>query len=189
MNEDTGGPRRPAGRRRPGWLAAALARAALLPAALAGAALLAAGCGGGSPPAAPSPAPGNVQQLDVFAACMRGHGVLNFYFSNSASAANSSTALSVMGHYVTGVNPQTSQFRAAMKACKHLLPGGGPRPMTQRQINNMVRFAACMRSHGYPGYPDPIAQSGGVEQPPPPSDIDTNSAAFQAAEKTCNTSS
>jgi hypothetical protein len=163
-----------------------LRRAAGL-ATLALTALLAAACGG-SPSAAPSPAPGNVQQLDVFAACMRGHGVLNFYFSGSRSASDSSTALSIMGHYVTGVNPHTAQFSAAMKACKHLLPGGGPRPMTRQQINQMVKFAACMRAHGYPDYPDPIVRNGGVDQSLP-ANIDTNSAQFQAAEKTCNTSS
>jgi hypothetical protein len=159
-------------------------------AALALTALLAAACGG-SPSAAarPSPGPGNVQQLDVFAACMRGHGVLNFYLSNSAAASNSSTTLSIMGHYVTGVNPQTSQFSAAMKACKHLLPGGGPHQMTQQQINNLVKFAACMRSHGYPDYPDPVVQNGGVMEQPLPSNIDTNSAQFQKAQQTCNSNS
>jgi len=164
-------------------------RRALAAAGLAGAALLAAACSG-SPLAAPSasPGPGNVQQLDVFAACMRGHGVLNFYFSGSRSASDSSTALSIMGHYVTGVNPQTAQFSAAMKACKHLLPGGGPRPMTQRQINQMVKFAACMRAHGYPDYPDPIVQNGGIEEQPLPSSIDTSSPQFQAVQQTCSSS-
>jgi hypothetical protein len=52
-----------------------------------------------------------------------------------------------------------------------------------------VKFAACMRAHGYPDYPDPIVQNGGVEQSPLPSSIDTSSAQFQAAEKTCNASS
>jgi hypothetical protein len=153
-------------------------------------ALLAAACSG-SPSAAPSasPGPGNVQQLDVFAACMRGHGVLNFFFSNSQQARNSSTALSIMGHFVTGVNPQTSQFSTAMKACKHLLPGGGPRPMTRQQIDNLVKFAACMRSHGYPDYPDPIVRNGGVDEQPLPSSIDTNSAQFQAAQQTCGSHS
>ena len=168
----------------PGRLAAAL-----IPAALALTALLAAACSGAHPAGSTaSPASGNVQQLDVFAACMRGHGVLNFYFTNSRPS-NTSTALNVMGHYVTGVNPQTDQFVAAMKACKHLLPGGGPPPITQRQIDSLVKFAACMRAHGYPDYPDPIVQNGGVEQSPLPSSIDTSSAQFQAAEKTCNTSS
>jgi hypothetical protein len=188
MNEDNGGGQRPDKRQRPGRLGAALARAALVSAALAGAALLAAGCGGGSPAAAPSPAPGNVQQLDVFAACMRGHGVLNFYFSSSPGTSNSSTVLSVMGHYVTGVNPQTSQFGAAMKSCKHLLPGGGPHQMTRQQINSQVKFAACMRSHGYPDYPDPVVQNGGVEEQPLPSNIDTISAQFQTAQQTCSSS-
>jgi hypothetical protein len=186
MNEDTGGEQRPGGRRRPGGRPRPGRRAAVL-AALGLTALLAAACGG-SPSAAPSPAPGNVQQLDVFAACMRGHGVLNFYFSSSPGASNSSTVLSVMGHYVTGVNPRTAQFSAAMKACKHLLPGGGPHEMTRQQINNQVKFAACMRAHGYPDYPDPVVQNGGVEEQPLPSDIDTSSAQFQAAQQTCSSS-
>jgi hypothetical protein len=45
-----------------------------------------------------------------------------------------------------------------------------------------------MRAHGYPDYPDPIVRNGGVDQSLP-ANIDTNSAQFQAAEKTCNTSS
>jgi hypothetical protein len=168
----------------PGRLAAAL-----IPAVLALTALLAAACGGAHPAGSTaSPGAGNVQQLDVFAACMRGHGVLNFYFSSAPSASDSSTTISIMGHYVTGVNPQTTQFVAAMKACKHLLPGGGPSPVTQKQIDSMVKFAACMRAHGYPAYPDPIVQNGGVEQSPLPSSIDTSSAQFQAAEKTCSNS-
>jgi hypothetical protein len=152
-------------------------------------ALLAVACSG-SPSAAPSasPGPGNVQQLDVFAACMRGHGVQDFYFSNSPQARDSSTALSIMGHYVTGVNPQTSQFSTAMKACKHLLPGGGPHQLTQQQIDQMVKFAGCMRAHGYPDYPDPIVANGGIEEKPLPSSIDTSSAQFQAAQQTCSNS-
>ena len=131
-----------------------------------------------------------MQQLDVFAACMRGHGVLNFYFSGSRSpgTSNSSTVLSIMGHYVTGVNPQTSQFSVAMKACKHLLPGGGPHQMTRQQIDQMVKFAACMRAHGYPDYPDPIVANGGIDEQPLPSSIDTSSAQFQAAQQTCSNS-
>jgi len=153
-------------------------------------ALLAVACSG-SPSAAPSASPGlgNVQQLDVFAACMRGHGVQNFYFSNSPQARNSSTALSIMGHFVTGVNPRTSQFSTAMKACKHLLPGGGPPPVTRQQIDNAVKFAACMRTHGYPDYPDPIVANGGIEEKPLPSSIDTSSAQFEAAQQTCSSHS
>jgi hypothetical protein len=164
-------------------------RAAAL-AALALAALLATACGGAHPAGSgASPAPGNVQQLDAFAACMRSHGVLNFYLSNTPHTSNTSSELSIMGHYVPGVNPQTAHFSTAMKACKHLLPGGGPGQMTRQQINQMVKFAACMRSHGYPAYPDPVVQNGGVDEQPLPSSIDTSSAQFQQAEQTCNSTS
>ena len=129
-----------------------LRRAASL-AALALTALLATACGG-SPSTAPSPATGKVQQLDVFAACMRGHGVLNFYFSSSPGTSNSNTVLSIMGHYVTGVNPRTSQFGVAMKSCKHLLPGGGPSPdnaKADRQPGEIRRVHAGARLPGLPG--------------------------------------
>jgi hypothetical protein len=166
-----------------------LLRAAAL-AELALTALLATACSGAHPAGSgASPAPGNVQQLDVFAACMRSHGVLNFYLSNSPQTSNTSNELSIMGHYVPGVNPQTAQFRAAMTACKHLLPGGGPPQLTRQQINQMVKFAACMRSHGFPAYPDPVVQNGGVAEQPLPSSIDTSSAQFQQAEQTCNSTS
>jgi hypothetical protein len=91
-----------------------------------------------------------------------------------------------MGHFVPGVNPQNAHFGPAMKACKHLLPGGGQQHMTRQQISNLVKFAACMRAHGYPDYPDPIVQNGGVDEKPLPSSIDTSSAQFQQAENTCN---
>jgi hypothetical protein len=159
-------------------------------AALALTALLATACSGAHPAGSgASPAPGNVQQLDVFAACMRGHGVLNFYLSNSPQTSNTGNELSIMGHYVPGVNPQTAQFGAAMKACKHLLPGGGPSQMTRQQINQLVKFAACMRSHGFPAYPDPVVRNGRVAEKPLPSSLDTSSAQFQQAEQTCNSNS
>jgi len=151
-------------------------------------ALLAVACGGGAPSATPIASPGNVRQLDVFAACMRRHGVLNFYFANSPGTSNTETVLSIMGHYVPGVNPQTAHFGTAIKACKHLLPGGGPGKMTRQQIDQLVKFAACMRAHGFPDYPDPILHSGGVVEQPLPSSIDTSSAQFQAAQQTCSNS-
>jgi len=164
-------------------------RAAAL-AALALATLLATACSGAHPAgSSASPAPGSVQQLDAFAACMRGHGVLNFYLSNTPHTSNTSSELTIMGHYVPGVTPQTAHFGTAMKACKHLLPGSGQGQMTRQQINNLVKFAACMRSHGYPAYPDPVVQNGRVAEKPLPSSIDTSSAQFEQAQQTCNSSS
>lgn len=158
-------------------------------AALAGAVLLAAACSGGGshPSGSPTPGQGSVQQMDRFAQCMRSHGEPNFYFSNPQSTPNpSATVLTFMGYQVIGVDPQTAQFASAMKSCKHLLPGGGPRPVSQQQLNSMVKSAACMRAHGFPDYPDPQrGANGGVEELPLPSDIDTSSPQFLAAQKAC----
>jgi len=73
-----------------------------------------------------------------------------------------------------------------MKACRHLLPFGIPKPMTQQQKDQELEFAACMRSHGYPGYPDPEFQNGGIIERPLPSSIDTASPQFVSAQKTCS---
>jgi hypothetical protein len=179
MNEGTG-----AGRRAPSGPGRAGAGAAL-----AAVALLAAGCGGGSHGAGPnaSPSQGRVQQMAVFAQCMRGHGEPGFYLENPANVPSPSASdLSFMGYLVPGVNPQTTQFAAAMKACKHLMPGGGPDQMTRQQIAGQVKFAQCMRSHGFPDYPDPDIQNGRPIEKPLPSDIDTTSPQFENAQSTCN---
>jgi hypothetical protein len=164
-------------------------RASVLSAVLAGTVLLAAACSGGGshPSGSATPGRGGVQQMDLFARCMRSHGEPNFYFANPQSTPNPSAAvLSFMGYQVIGIDPQTAQFASAMKSCKHLLPGGGPRPVSQKQLNSMVKSAACMRAHGFPDYPDPQrGANGGVEEQPLPSDIDTSSPQFQAAQKAC----
>jgi len=169
-------------RRRALWQVAAVA-------VLAAVTLVAAACGGGSNGARPhdSPSQGRAQQLDAFAQCLRNNGEPNAYISNPNSNSNSSaTVLSIMGSTLTGVTPRTAQFTSAMKACKHLLPGGGPPPVTQQQKTQMLKAAACMRSHGYPTYPDPVFQNGQVIEQPLPASIDTTSPQFEAALKTCN---
>jgi hypothetical protein len=190
MNEDTDGRRRPVGRGRPGWLAAGLTRAALLSAALAGAALLAAGCGGGSPAAAPSAHPGQLtaQTMNVFAQCMRSHGVPDFYFSRTGStAAAGLTSVIELGQWVAPANPSSPQFQQALKACQHLLPMHLPTAaQLQQQLRREVQAAACMRAHGYPDYPDPSAQDGHMVRPQLPAGIDTSSPQFLAALQTCN---
>jgi hypothetical protein len=152
-------------------------------------ALLAAACSGGGsrPPGPATPGPDSVQQMDLFARCMRGHGEPNFYLTRRQSNSNpSATVLSIMGYQVTGIDPQTAQFATAMKSCKHLLPGGGGQPVSQKELNSMVKSAECMRAHGFPDYPDPErGPNGGVEERPLPSSIDTSSPQFQAAEKAC----
>jgi hypothetical protein len=159
----------------------------LLAAALLGAVLLATACGGSASTVTTSQ--DRIQELDAFASCMRSHGEPDFYFTSAqdlpSQGISGDSVLAIMGEYVVGVNPQTSAFQSAMDACKHLLPGGPPKPMTQQQKDEMLRSAACMRSHGYPGYPDPVFRNGGVSEQPLPATIDTSSPQYVAAEKAC----
>lgn len=171
---------------------ARLRAVAVLPAAIAAVALLAAGCSGpGKPAAGSSPGPFSVQKMDSFAACMRGHGVQNFYFSarNSTPNPNSNgVVLSFGGFQVTGVDPQTAQFQSAMKSCRHILGIHPPSQAVQhKQFDQALKQAACMRSHGYPSWPDPsVGPNGqGIMMPGPPTGVDTSSPQFQKAAKTC----
>lgn len=59
-------------------------------------------------------------------------------------------------------------------------PNTGPSSSTGSSANLLV-YAACMRSHGLPDFPDPDS-SGGF---PMPSNIDPNSAVYQAAANAC----
>jgi hypothetical protein len=58
-----------------------------------------------------------------------------------------------------------ARFREASDTCRHLLPNGG-HPTQTPQANALseagaVRFAGCMRGHGYPAFPDPTIDSVG----------------------------
>lgn len=59
---------------------------------------------------------------------------------------------------------------------------GGGNHLTM-QLQNGTKFAACMRAHGVPNFPDPSAQ--GAIQIGSGSGIDPNSPTFQAAQTTC----
>jgi hypothetical protein len=162
-------------------------RAGLLAAVLAGTALLAAACGGGSHPAGRGATPGQLTtpKLDAFAQCMRSHGIAGFYFSQ----ANPSSPDVMFGHAIpASIDPRSPRFQTDVKTCGPILglPSGPPPEVTAAQLRGLVRAAQCMRVHGYPGYPDPSVQGGGIAVPPLPSSVDTNSLQFQAAMKKCH---
>jgi hypothetical protein len=172
----SGRPVRPHFRR--GWLALGLACAALL---------LLTGCGGGGKNKAGGTSTGQVtvQQLDKFAACMRHNGVPSFYFAPYGSTPTSDSELSLRGYLVPGVRPNTPNFATAIKACHSVDPLGQPGKVTRQQFDSQLRFAECMRAHGFPTYPDPTEQDGRLTEQPLPSSIDQSSPQFQKAENTC----
>jgi len=78
------------------------------------------------------------------------------------------------------------QFASAQKACGKLLPGGGPGNETPAEAAQSrvaeLALAQCMRSHGYPNFPDPTSQ--GVLNLSN-AGVNPQSPQFQAAMQTC----
>jgi hypothetical protein len=142
--------------------------------ATAGVTLLAAGCGG----SATSPAASTTTAL-AFSRCMRSHGVPTF--PDPDASGN-------VPPFASGSSKQAST--AANDACTHLLPSGGSAETRgdQQKLAFGLKSARCMRSHGYPTYPDPpnaSASSQGSGTRFEGTGIDTKSPRFQATEAAC----
>jgi hypothetical protein len=185
-------------------------RAILIVASLVALGLLAAGCGGGksrpgvaalgpavtttsSPTAASlgqnqSPvAAGSATAFVAFVDCMQKHGIQAQLGAAGKGGPGGTPLISIQG----GPNgPDSSKFTAARNACRKLLPGGGPKPLTPAQMaqntRELVRVAACMRTHGYPSFPDPSNE--GVFNLTGSSGFDPNSPQFQSAMNACEPS-
>jgi hypothetical protein len=115
-----------------------------------------------------------------FTSCMRAHGVPNFPDPDSHGTITITVS--------TSLNPAAPGFQSAEAACRHLLPAetGLSQAVQQRVKAAALAFAACMRAHGVPGYPDPTFSKGGVSQGyGAKGAVDPNSPIFQSAQKTC----
>lgn len=115
-----------------------------------------------------------------FAACMRSHGVPSYPDPDGQGVITITVS--------SALNPSSPLFQKALAGCQKLLPAGKAlSPARQQQMKKrMLAFAACMRSHGVPHYPDPTFGSGGmVSQGTSRSEGDPSSPIFQAAQKAC----
>jgi hypothetical protein len=116
------------------------------------AATVIAACGSTSPSSSSSgghPTQAQIQQDIVrFARCMRSHGMANLP-DPTTSPHEFKTAFA---------NPSPA-IQSAYTVCRHLEPGGGP--PSQSAVHNqahtvaLLAFARCLRSHGFPNFPDP----------------------------------
>lgn len=149
-NETTGDRRR--------WCRARPRRMGAL-AVTAGLVVLTAACGA-SPGAVSSPPASTASAAFLtrlaFVRCVRAHGVPAYPDPDSNGLEPPGTKLRFINN---------SRFRTADDACHHLLPNGG-QPTQAPQANAMtdagaVRLAECMRTHGYPSFPDPTIDSVG----------------------------
>jgi hypothetical protein len=117
----------------------------------------------------------------AFAACMRSHGVPNFPDPTAGGGGISIGPGS-------GINPDSPQFQSAERTCQRLLPAGKrASPADQAKMRDqLLKFSACMRSHGVPNFPDPQFSAGGARvKIGGGSGINPNSPQFKQAQREC----
>ena len=151
-----------------------------------GLAIVAAGCSGSSHPSVAGSAANTTNHISAsttsssgvaYARCMRSHGIHDF----PDPTPGAGVAFQIDAGPGSDLNPNDPRFQVADQACRSLLPGGGqaPAPSTRR-ITEEVKWAACMRAHGLPSFPDPNAE-GAFDS----SRMDDSSLAFQTATNAC----
>jgi hypothetical protein len=166
-NEETGG-----GSARP-------RRAAPRALALAALALLVGACGGGGSSAAGGSTP--YQQALSYAQCMRSHGEPGFPDPDSQGLFQN----------LGPVDIRSPQYLSATKTCGHLLPASHvSAAQRQQDLSRQLKYAGCMRSHGFPDTPDPVLMPNGNMEGAGPGGaagpgIDTNSPQYNSAQRTC----
>lgn len=142
-----------------------------------------AACGGGSKPShgGSSKSPLAVSQ------CMRSHGVPNFPDPTPGPGGGGlSVNLSPGSSTVTvdGIPFGGPAFTTAERECNFGPPPGGPPQISEATKQGMLRNAECMRTHGVPGFRDPIITKRGIMTPVGPG-LNADAPAFQAAAKAC----
>jgi hypothetical protein len=174
---------------------------AVLAVVAASSALLAAGCGGGSSGArvaqvgttttgtsgSSSSGGSGKGNPEAFSACMRKNGVPNFPDPDSHGNIRITGGRDKSGR-AFGLDPNSSQFKKAQKACRKLQPNGS-KPSAQEQAREQqqaLKFSQCMRSHGVPKFPDPKFDPNGGSLLKIGKDVNPNSPQFQAAQKACS---
>jgi hypothetical protein len=121
---------------------------------------------------------------------MRSHGVPNFP-DLTATSDGAMHIQSIKGvTKVNGVEVNTPALQSAIQACRSRLPGGRvAQPVSASRRAAILRWAACMRSHQLPTFPDPSFPSvGGVALTLPPG-IYASSPVFKSAEQACGSTS
>jgi len=164
------------GRRRWRWAA--------LPAVLVAVGLGLAACGGGSAKAGSDSSVHLEADALTFAGCMRSHGLIDF--PDPTVGSNGRPSFSLNASPGSDLNPSSSQFQTAHRACEKDLPNlGGQTPADKAAANTKaLKYVECMRSNGEPDYPDPNGQ-GVIQITNPTGILAPDSPQFQRAEKAC----
>lgn len=135
-----------------------------------------AGNTGSAPPSQPA-SPNAMAAGIAYAQCMRSHGISDF--PDPQSGPNGQGAGWLL---LAGVNMTSPQFQAATNACGPMpnLGGSSAPPLTAAQQRQYLRWAACIRAHGVPGFKDPTFPNGY-----PQFTTSGSGAQMQAAQQAC----
>src|SRR3954451_15064 len=107
-----------------------------------------------------------------YSQCMRAHGVAKF----PDPGPNGELRLAVGPD--TGIDPESSTFKAAQQACKSLEPTP-PEADRKKMYDALLKFAKCMRGHGVAKFPDPSPDGGLRIQARQGDSLDPNGAVFK----------
>jgi len=108
------------------------------------------------------PSGSDLAKMESYSTCMRSHGIPDF--PDPTAGPNGGAGFQIRSGPGSDLDPNSARFEAADKACKPLLPNGGVAPpMSAAQQQKFLAWAACIRAHGVPNFPDPIFSNGGVE--------------------------
>lgn len=121
----------------------------------------------------------------AFVNCMRTHGE-----PNMPDPVIEGRSAHITIHPGNGVDPGSPGFTAAVKACRHLIPAGkggipGESTITPADQADYLKAVACMRTHGYPKFPEPVFSGNGVSFNTT-TPIDTKTSQYGRALATCD---
>lgn len=137
--------------------------------------MLATGCANHSQaPGAAGNGQGNpYQQAVAFSKCMRSNGDPSFPDPGPGGAFPNENG---------SLHRDSPQFKKAAAACKKLEPAGPAQADFQKAYKRLLKYAACMRAHGMPDFPDPTLEDHGVGFS---GNLHENSPQFKTANQSC----
>ena len=110
---------------------------------------------------------------------MRSHGIPDF--PDPTPDSHGGGGFDITTGPGSDLNQTLPIYQAANRACQALLPGGSRTPaQLAQEVAAGVKLAECMRSHGFPNFPDPNSQDGFNMN-----GVDRNSPLFQQTFKGC----
>jgi hypothetical protein len=129
-----------------------------------------------------------IQKMDAYADCLTSHGATGISVTTNGALKVSENGLNFEGNGgipTSGSISLPASLESAAKACKSLAPAQATPSAAQQQQNmqQLLKYAQCMRTHGVPNFPDPT--SNGAISFNANSGVNPQSATYQKANTAC----